>query len=147
MTPEQQTGKIYTAFPEAHYKRKVPFDVSQADPGGAMVEAKLDFDPDVEIINGKSFAFDVKFIITSDLFEIVLHLYQRVDFYKPFNIGESLRRKPDTFKGVMLQALPHAAQIINQFILNMGMKSKLEDVTEQLKNCIKSLKKKKQTIH
>lgn len=139
MTPEVK-GNLYIAFPEAHYMRKTPFDVSQADPGGAIVEANLDFNPDVEIIKSQSFAFNVKFIITSDLFDIVLHLYQRVDYEKPFDIQETLKRDPDTFKRVIMNALPHAAQNIYQFTLNMGMKSKLEDITEQLKNCITSLK-------
>ena len=141
MTPKEMTGHIYTAFPEGHYKRKKGFDVSQTDPGRALVEVKLDFDPDVEIINSQSFAFNVKFIVSSEMFEIELHLYQRVDYNEPFDIKESLRRNPDTFKGVMFNALPHAAKTIYQFVLNMGMKYELKNIEEQLKKCISDLGK------
>jgi len=141
MAPELKTGKIYTAFPEGHYKRKVEFDVSQVDPGQALIGVKLDFDPDVEIIKSQSFAFSAKFAVTSELFEIELYLYQRVDFPKPFNIADSLKREPETFKGVMFNALPHAAKTIHQFVLNMGMKSELKDIEEQLKDCISNLGK------
>ena len=137
-------GKIYTAFPEGHYQRKIDFDITQKDPGSAIVGAKLDFNPDIQILP-TCFSFDAKFEFTSDMFHIQLYLYQRVDFPKPFNIKESLKKDKDVFKRLMMNAIPHAVKIVHQLILNMGFKVEEDLINEQITNCVSSLKEK--TVH
>lgn len=134
------TGQIYTAFPEGHYQRKTEFDISQKDPGGAVVETRLDFHPDIQIMPS-NFSFSAEFHFNSNMFEIVLFLYQRVDFPKALDLKNYINDNPECIKEVMFHALPHASKIIYGLMLNMGFKADEETINEQIKGCISKLKK------
>ena len=112
-------GKIYTAFPEGHFKRKIDFDITQRDPGYAGVACKLDMHPEVEILP-TCFSFNARFEFTSDMFDIQLYLYQRVDFSEALNIKEGIKKDKDIIKRVMKEAIPHIVERVYQFGLNMG---------------------------
>lgn len=134
------TGRIYTAFPEGHYQRKVNFDDSQKDPGGATVEAKSDFHPNIHIFPS-SYSFNAEFSLNSNLFEIVIYLYQRVDIPKPMDLNKYINENPNIIKEVMFHALPHASKIIYGLVLNMGYKAEERTIEEQLRDCINKLEK------
>lgn len=138
---ESPEGKIYTAFPEGHYQRKIDFDINQKDPGGVFIETRLDFHPKVQILP-TCFSFTATFEVTSNMFEIHLYLYQRLDFPKPLNLKKYLEENPDTIKEVLMNAAPHASKTIYQFILNMGFRIEEDVIRKQVRNNVLSLKKK-----
>jgi hypothetical protein len=139
--PKNLKGKIYTAFPEGHYQRKIEFDINQKEPGGAFIGIKLDFHPKIQILP-TCFSFTAAFEVTSDMFDIHLFLYQRVDFPEPLNLKKYLEENSDIIKEVILNASPHAAKIIWQLVLNMGFRAEEDVIREQVRDTILKLEKK-----
>lgn len=137
---DPQTGKIYTAFPEGYYKRKINFDRAQQDPGGAVVETRIDFHPEIQI-NPDCFSYSAEIKVNSSMFEVVLFLYQRVDFPGPLNLKKYLNDNPECIKEVMRHSVPHASMTIHQLILNMGFKTEEGVIKDQISNCISKLRK------